>query len=95
MKITISTTAKDGHLICYLINSNNITILSLKDIDSKNCMLVPGKTYRFEWHVWSPTNAEYKINADVSPANSGFPDLNWEKKYVESHQDMGGFYFSV
>ena len=95
MKITISTNAKGGHLICYLINSNGIKILSLKDTDTATCMLVLGNTYRFEWHVWSATKADYKIDAIVVPVCVGFPDFNWKKNYKDSHQDMGGFYFTV
>ena len=95
MNIIINTQAKNGHLFCYLISSENITILSIKDSGSDNCKLIPGSTYRFEWHVWSDMKADYKINAVVSPINQGFPDLNWVKSYGDSHQDMGGFYFSV
>ena len=95
MKISISTTAKDGHLSCYLIDSNNINIITIKDSDSKDYMLTSGMKYRFEWHVWSSTSAKYEIKADVIPTNSGFPPFNWNKNYEDSHQDMGGFYFTV
>ncbi len=95
MKIDISTAANGGHLICYLMNSNSIKMLTLKDGETGNCSLVPGNTYRFEWHVWSDTNANYAIKAKVDPANIGFPDFDWKKQYDKPLQDMGGFYFSV
>ena len=95
MKISISTTAKNGHLICHVINGNDVKILSSRDSDSKECMLASGMKYRFEWHVWSSTSAEYKIEADVIPTTPGFPPFNWDKSYDGAHQDMGGFYFTV
>jgi len=94
MTISITTTATGGHLILYLINSNNIRILELHDSDSRQCMLANG-TYRLEWHVWSPHNASYSIQASISPPNPGFPPFNFQRNYQGSHQDMGGFYFTI
>jgi hypothetical protein len=95
MKITISTTSIGGHITCYLIDADDhIIVLSVHDSDTRECELIPGKKYRFEWHVWGITGSEYGITATVDPACIAFPDFNWDKKYDGSHQDMGGFYFS-
>jgi|GEM_PF-1821376 len=95
MDIHISTQAKGGQLICYVINSNNIPILKLRDSFTAECVLVPGATYRLEWHTWSAGAAEYKIKARVSPKNDGFPAFNYHKEHAGAHTNMGGFYFTV
>lgn len=95
MTISIETTVNNGHLILYLINSNGVKIMTLRDNANNSCMLVPGQTYRFEWHVWSNQEANYTIKAAVEPSVNGFPPLNWQREYNSPHNDMGGFYFSV
>jgi len=95
MKITITILAQNGNLIVYLINSNGTKVLSLHDNETGECLIVPGIKYRFEWHVWSPTNADYSIVANVNPPNQGFPPFNWTKSYPEPHQDMGAFDFTI
>ena len=95
MDISIQTTANNGHLILLLINSSGVTILTLRDSDKGDIMLVPGQTYRFEWHVWSATAADYEIDASVAPASHGFPPFNWKKSYPNADTDMGGFYFTL
>lgn len=95
MKITVTTTAKNGHLIIYIINSNDAEILTVKDADTKNCMLVPGKTYSFEWHVWSAQASEYTIEAFVDPASPGFPPLKFTKTYEEAAEHVGVFSFTI
>ena len=95
MNISITTIANNGHLILYIIDSSGLTILQLKDFDSGSVMLVPGHTYRFEWHVWSPSDAEYTIQATVNPDNPGFAPFDFFKQYTGAHRDMGGFYFTV
>lgn len=95
MKLTISTKAKSGQLICYVINANGLYILKLKDSMEGSCQLVPGATYRFEWHTWSSESAEYQIKAVVSPSNPGFPPFDFSRVYPSYHTDMGGFYFTI
>ena len=95
MVISISTSVKNGHLILYLINSNGIKILTLRDNDSASSMVVPGQTYRFEWHVWSAQTSDYQIAASVTPTPVSFPPFNLTRTYNGPHQDMGGFYFTA
>lgn len=95
MTITIKTTNTNGHLIVYVINSSGVTILTAKDGETKSCMLTPGYTYRLEFHMWSSGAAKYKIEANMDPANPGFPPFTFEKEYDDAEQDMGGFYFTV
>jgi hypothetical protein len=95
MEIKIETKAKDGHLILYIIDRKENQILVLRDSQKGSCMLVPGKTYRFEWHVWSSKAAEYSITAEVNPENEGFPKFDWAQKYDKAGDDMGGFYFTI
>lgn len=83
MNIYIRTNASNGHLILYLINSNGVKMLSLRDIESNGTMLVPGQTYRFEWHVWSPHSAAYEVEATIEPANEGFQRFTWNRAYDE------------
>jgi hypothetical protein len=97
MEITITTTAakEDAHLTCYLLDSNDIIILNLKDNDYGSIGLISNERYRFEWHVWGSGNSKYSISANVTPENTGFPPLKWEKEYSGPHEDMGGFYFNI
>ena len=95
MQINIITQVTGGHILLYVINSSAVTILTLTDKDQNSIMLVPGQTYRFEWHTWGPGDAEYAIDATVVPANPGFPDFHFDKKYTGPNTDMGGFYFTV
>jgi hypothetical protein len=98
MTITVQTQANNGHLILYLLDSKENELLKLRDNNSGTTMLVPGKTYRFEWHVWSATSANYSINADTDPSIPGYFPLQWtppQSSYNGPHQDMGGFYFTA
>ncbi len=98
MTIHITTQATNGHLILYLMDSKENDIINIRDTGNGSTMLVPGKTYRFEWHVWSATSATYKIQATVSPENPNFPPFDWvppDSDYTSSHQDMGGFFFKI
>lgn len=95
MKISIKTTANEGHLACYLIDNKGTKILVLKNTDSKSSTLISGVEYKFEWHVWSSSSANYKIEVLVVPSSEGFPPFEWEKPYENDHEDMGGFYFTV
>lgn len=82
-------------MICYAINSNGLYVLKLKDTTEGACILVPGHTYRFEWHTWSAEEAEFEIKAEVLPKNDGFKPFHFKKIYPDAHSDMGGFYFTV
>lgn len=96
MNITINTIANGGNLILYVIDSNGIKILQMNDSSTSSIMLVPGYTYRFEWHVWSPNAADYTLQATVLPATPGFPPFTPPTYYYDkAHRDMGGFYFTV
>lgn len=95
MNITLQSKADGGHIIAYIINANNVTILKVTDNQSKSCQLVPGKKYRFEWHVWGSREGKYELDAVLEPANENFPDFHWEKSYPSAHEDMGGFYFNT
>ena len=95
MNISVQTNAHGGHIIVYIINSNGIRILTVTDNDQGSCTLVPGFTYRFEFHVWGAQSANYQIQAIVTPVNNGFQPFNWERSYDGAHQDMGGFYFNL
>lgn len=72
MKLKIKTTAENGHIRAYLLNSNNVTILSLSDNESKEILLMPGHKYKLEYHIWSPYAAKYTINSE--PALQNYPD---------------------
>lgn len=98
MNINIQTQANNGHLILYILDSKENELIKLRDNDSGGCMLVPGKTYRLEWHVWASEPADYLIDATVTPDNNAFTPFTWsppQSKYLIPHQDMGGFYFTV
>lgn len=95
MIINVQTQTQGGHVIVYIINSNGAKILSVRDNSQGSCQLAPGYTYRFEFHVWSSQEADYLIQASVTPPTNSFPDFNWQRHYGEPHQDMGGFYFSI
>jgi hypothetical protein len=95
MNLTIQTQARGGHLIVYVVNSNNVKILTLRDTEQGNINLAPGFTYRFEFHMWAPQPADYEIHASVNPSNNGFPDFNFTRHYDDPQQDMGGFYFTL
>jgi hypothetical protein len=98
MNIDVQTQANNGHLILYVLDSKNNKLIELRDSTSGSCMLVPGKTYRFEWHVWSSNSADYTIDAKVIPNNNSFPPLHWgppQSSFTGPHQDMGGFYFTI
>ena len=95
MQITITTKVTGGHLIVYIIDKNTTTILTANDNDTQQKSLVPGEKYRLEWHSWGPSDAEYIVNATISPANTGFPDYNLDRKYTGPNTDMGGFTFTL
>ena len=95
MNLSIATTAVGGHMILYVIDGSGATILKLTDFDSGTVILMPGHTYRFEWHVWGTTDADYGIQAIVDPDNPGFSPFNYAKQYTGAHRDMGGFFFTV
>lgn len=95
MQLDISTTAQNGQLLLYVINSSGIKILTLKDTDQGKCLLVPGHTYRLEWHSWSPQAAHYEIAAHIDPSTDGFPPFDFKRDYDGPKSDMGGFYFTV
>jgi hypothetical protein len=95
MLLTLNTTASNGQLILYIINSNGAKILTLKNNDHGTCLLVPGYTYRMEWHTWSPDSADYHIDAGVDSANPGFPPFVFDKSYDGPSSDLGGFYFII
>ncbi len=95
MNINIKTTAKNGQLIVYIINKNNVKILTIRENAMGSCLLVPGETYSFEWHTWNPGAAEYAITATVTPNNAGFPPLNLTKNYTTADTDAGIFTFTV
>ncbi|MDB5090246.1 MAG: hypothetical protein JWR09_4240 [Mucilaginibacter sp.] len=95
MQLNINTQATNGQLILYVINNSGATILTLRDTDNGSCLIVPGYTYRFEWHTWSPQGADYAINANTDPVNPGFPPFSFSKSYPGPSSDMGGFYFTL
>ncbi|HTF17807.1 MAG TPA: hypothetical protein VK658_07030 [Chryseolinea sp.] len=95
MTIDINTTATNGHLLVYVLNSNGGQMLTIRDSGSGSCMLVPGKKYRFEWHTWSATPAEYAIDASVNPSSPGFPPLHFDVRYATADEDFGTFEFTA
>lgn len=95
MTISIQTSTDSGHIIVYVINSNGVRILSVSDNGQGSCDLVPGFTYRFEFHIWGAQSADYRIHAEVNPVSTGFLPFDWERHYNGPHQDMGGFYFNL
>ncbi len=95
MKISINTTSSKGHLILFILNSNGIEIIRLRENQNDSIMLTPGQTYRFEWHVWCPEASDYEINAEVIPASNNFLPFHLKRSYPSSHQDFGGFYFTI
>jgi hypothetical protein len=95
MNLSVQTTAQGGHLIVYVVNSNNARILTLRDNQQDNVTLAPGFTYRFEFHTWGSEPADYEIHASVNPSNAGFRDFNFARHYDHPDQDMGGFYFTL
>ena len=95
MQLSIQTKTDGGHIIVYIINSNGVKLVTVRDEGEGSCDLVPGFTYRFEFHVWGAQSADYLIKAKIAPPNPNFEDFNWERHYDGPHQDMGGFYFSL
>ncbi len=95
MQLSVNTQSTNGSLQLYIINGRGIKILTVSENEGKNVFLVPGQTYRFEWHVWAPISADYEINAEVTPENDGFKNLSWKKSYSTFHDDMSGFYFTL
>ncbi|MBX7124132.1 MAG: hypothetical protein K1X47_00445 [Cyclobacteriaceae bacterium] len=95
MILEVTTQAHQGHVLLYIINSNGAKILTLPDSSTASCMLVPGNTYRLEWHLWSAQEADYHLQAKVTPKNAGFPPFDLQRRYKEAAQDFGGFYFTV
>jgi len=95
MDLNIKTTAKNGQLIVYIINKNNVKILTVHENGTGSCLLVPGEKYSFEWHTWNPAAADYTIIASVTGNPTGFPALNFAKSYSGPATDAGVFSFTV
>ncbi len=89
MKLTISTTAANGHLMVVLRDEDKKIILKLRDNESKTAIIQPGKRYDAQWEVWSPTAADYSFKATVEPVAKGFP-ISFSHHFT-SGKKTGGF----
>ncbi len=92
--ITVNASVEGGHLRINIKEANK-TILSITDNDQKSIELRNSVEYRFEWFVTTSAEAKITIEAEVSPANSGFLPLNIEKKYPAGANDGGVFLFTL
>jgi hypothetical protein len=94
MTIQITTAVQGCHLVVKII-SNGHVLLQLTDNDQGSTSLLPGLNYRFEWHVWTATDAHVHIQASVAPANNGFPPLTVDRDYSAGSDDGNLFLFTL
>lgn len=94
MQIKIKTTADQCHIMVN-IKLHDHSLLSLIDSDSGTIELLPNITYRFEWFVKASGDAHAQIEADIDPANNGFPAVMIDKEYPAGSWDGNVFLFTL
>lgn len=96
--IKISTTAKNGSLLVYVIRmADNVRLLSVSGNTTGSCTVQVDIKYRIEWHTWSVTAADYSYESTVTPDNACFTPnpYSWKRSYDMQHDDYGGKEFKL